>query len=98
MKQYGNNPNLFLQLLERFSMEELMAEIAQAIACQDFEKYKDKVHSLKGSVIWVSASRIYNATYYIQRAHHDEDYEEMLLLYPLLIETCIDFQRFSVKV
>ena len=44
-------------------MEELMAEIAQAIACQDFEKYKEKVHSLKGSVIWVSASRIYNATY-----------------------------------
>ena len=78
-------------------MEDLMAEIAQAVACHDFEKYKDKIHTLKGNVGSISASRLYYAAYYIQRAHHDQDHKEMLLLYPLLVETCIDFQRFSIK-
>jgi len=44
---------------------------------------------------WVSASRLHYAAYYIQRAYNEDDKDEMIRRYPNLVESVIEFKRFS---
>ena len=45
----------------------------------------------------MGAGRLHYVCYHIQNAFHNQDYQMMVDYYPLLIETCIEFKRFSRK-
>ena len=53
------------------------------------------MHQLKGASGYVGAGRIHYVCYWIQNAFHDENHQKMLDYYPLLVEACIEFKRFS---
>jgi hypothetical protein len=57
-----------------------------------------KAHAIKGNVGWVGASRLHYAAFWIQKAYYDNDFEEMIRRYPHLIETLVEFRRYSNKV
>ena len=78
--------------LEKLSLTPALTDIAQAIDDRDFNKYKSKVHSLKGASGYIGASNLHYSCYHIQEYYFSDNYEEMLNLYPLLIESAIEFK------
>lgn len=59
---------------------------------------KAKAHSLKGACGYVGASRMHYACYFIQEAYQMQQYDLMVEKYPRLVETVIEFKRFSRKI
>ena len=91
----GNQAKIFYQMLgklEKLSLTPALTDIAQAINDRDFNKYKSKAHSLKGASGYIGASNLHYSCYHIQECFHADNYEEMLNLYPLLIESAIEFK------
>lgn len=91
----GNQEKIFYQMLgklEKLSLNPAMIDIAEAINEQDFNKYKTKVHSLKGASGYIGASNLHYSCYHIQEHFYVGNYQEMLELYPLLVESAIEFK------
>ena len=59
---------------------------------------KANAHSLKGACGYVGASRLHYSCYYIQEAHHLKQFDKMVEKYPRLVETAIEFKRYSRKI
>ena len=53
--------------------------------------------TLKYSVGYVGAGKVYYACCYIVDAYTDKDIQAMLQYYPLVVEAAIEFKRFSRK-
>ena len=62
---------------------------------KDWTKMKDGAHTLKSASGYVGAGKIHYACYYIQKAHHENNFTEMQIHYPLIVEASIEFKRFS---
>ena len=58
---------------------------------------KNAAHSLKGASGYVGAGRVHYACYYIQKAYNSKNYEKMESYYPLIVEACIEYKRYSRK-
>ena len=58
---------------------------------------KEAAHSLKGASGYVGAGKVHYACFYIQRAYNANDYQSMVSYYPLIVEACIEYKRFSRK-
>ena len=58
-------------------------------------KMKLGAHQLKGASGYVGAGRVYYCCYHIQNGFNQDDIQKMVDYYPLLIESCIEFKRFS---
>ena len=58
---------------------------------------KQGAHQLKGASGYVGAGRIHYVCYHIQNAFQLGQHQRMAELYPLLIESSIEFKRFSRK-
>jgi HPt (histidine-containing phosphotransfer) domain-containing protein len=84
--------------LESMSLDPNIKDIAEALDCRDFNKMKSKVHNLKGACGYVGASRVHYACYWIQDAHFHGQVQEMIDLYPKLIEASVEFKRYSRQV
>ena len=54
-------------------------------------------HSLKGASGYVGAGKVHYACYYIQKAYSINDYDGMVNYYPLIVEACVEYKRFSRK-
>lgn len=59
---------------------------------------KIKAHSLKGACGYVGASRMHYACYFIQEAFQRGQTHLMLEKYPRLVETVIEFKRYSRRI
>ena len=59
---------------------------------------KANAHSLKGACGYVGASRLHYSCYYIQEAYMLNQYDKMLEKYPRLVESAIEFKRYSRKI
>lgn len=75
-----------------------MKAIAVAVETKDWNQMKIKAHSLKGACGYVGASRLHYACYFIQEAFQRGQTHLMLEKYPRLVETVIEFKRYSRKV
>ena len=84
-----------LKRLEVMSLTMCMGQVAEGLEQSDWNKMKGGAHQLKGASGYVGAGRLHYVCYHIQNAYHQEDYETMVGYYPLLVETCIEFKRFS---
>ena len=64
----GNQEKIFYQMLgklEKLSLIPAMTDIAEAINEQDYDKYKTKVHSLKGASGYIGACNLHYSCYHI---------------------------------
>jgi HPt (histidine-containing phosphotransfer) domain-containing protein len=59
---------------------------------------KANAHSLKGACGYVGASRLHYSCYYIQEAYLLNQFDKMLEKYPRLVESAIEFKRYSRKI
>ena len=86
-----------LKRLEVMSLTTCLRQVTDGVNERDWVKMKFGVHQLKGASGYVGAGRIHYMCFHIQRAFHQEDYDKMLELYPMLIEYSVEFKRFSRK-
>ena len=86
-----------LKRLEVMTLNQCMSQVAEGIKKQDYMKIKNGVHMLKGATGYVGAGRLHYVCYHIQNAHLNNDLQKMRAYYPLLVEKCIEFKRFSRK-
>ena len=86
-----------LRRLEVMTLNQCMNQVAEGVNLKDGAKIKNGVHMLKGATGYVGAGRLHYICYQIQNAFHNDDLQKMLDYYPLLVESCIEFKRFSRK-
>ena len=79
------------------TLNQCMSQVAEGVNLQDNAKIKMGVHMLKGATGYVGAGRLHYICYHIQHAFHKNDFQKMRDYYPLLVEKCIEFKRFSRK-
>ena len=84
-----------LAKFEPMSLLPTLQEMAQAVNEKDYNKIKNKAHSLKGASGYIGAGGIHYACYYMQEWYLHEDYEKVLDYYPTLIELAIAFRIYS---
>lgn len=80
------------------SLSKNMRRIAQAVNQKDWDGMKAFAHSLKGACGYVGASHLHYACYYIQEAYTLNQMDKMLEKYPKLVETAVEFKRYSRKI
>ena len=56
---------------------------------------KNKVHSIKGACGYVGASRLHYVCFKIQDLQMNGEHAEMLDRYPKLVESVVEFKRYS---
>jgi len=61
------------------------------VDAENYAKYKEHAHSLKGASGYIGAGRIHFDCYFIQESYIKKDYEAMKERYNRLIEDVIDF-------
>ena len=95
----GNNKLYFAMLsrLEGMSLSMCMQQITDAVDNKEWLKMKNAAHSLKGASGYVGASKVHYACYYIQKAFNANNHQEMIEYYPLIVEACIEYKRYSRK-
>lgn len=74
-----------------------MGLIAEGVNEKDWNTMKQGAHQLKGAAGYVGAGRLHYISYHIQDAFHKDDFGQMMAYYPLLVESCIEFKRYSRK-
>ena len=79
------------------TLNQCMNTVAEAVNQQDYDKIKLGAHMLKGATGYIGAGRLHYVCYHIKNAFFCGDYQKMLNYYPLLVEKCIEFKRFSRK-
>ena len=72
-----------------------MKEIAEALDENDWERMRGGAHSLKGASGYVGAGRIHYCCYHMQKAYNLHDFQAMVSFYPMLVESAIEFKRYS---
>mmetsp|Transcript_35608 Transcript_35608/g.54446 ORF Transcript_35608/g.54446 Transcript_35608/m.54446 type:complete len:268 (+) Transcript_35608:36-839(+) len=91
------NKKVFYQILIKFlnqQLEEGMKNISDALDSANFKKYKEHVHTIKGSSGYTGAGRIHFDCYFIQESWAKKEYEEMRSRYNRLVEDVIEFYHF----
>ena len=89
---------LFITMLTRLEVMSLTSsiqQVAEGLNTKDWQKMKSGAHQLKGASGYVGAGRVHYCCYHIQNGFMLDDYQKMVEYYPLLIESCIEFKRFS---
>ena len=56
---------------------------------------KTSSHSLKSACGYVGAGKLHYACYYLIKKFNEDDFQGMADYYPLVVEACIEFKRFS---
>lgn len=100
IEQLKNNKNLFLMFLCRFRNQEILPLIKQlsiAFEKENWNKFREIAHSLKGSSGYVGAGRIQYDCFHIQDFHYKNEIAQMKLIYNRMIENVIDFINFTKK-
>lgn len=97
----GGEASIFYNMLgrlETISLLPTLKDLAIAFDKKDFAQIKNKAHALKGASGYVGASRVHYSCYQIQEHYTMGNYEEMLLYYPTLIESTVEFRVYSRKI
>ena len=68
-----------------------------ALQMQDWASIELAANKLQGSSAYIGAGKVHYACYYIQAVCAAKNYQAVEDYYPLLIEACIEFKRFSRK-
>ena len=84
-----------LKNLEAMSLLPNLREIALAVDKKDYSAIKSKAHSLKGASGYIAAGPVHYCCYFIQDNYNSENFDAMMAYYPALVESSIDFIRFS---
>lgn len=98
VKNLGGQHSLFVTMLKRLevmSLNSCIEQVAVGLNSKDWQKMKQGSHQLKGASGYVGAGRVHYCCYHIQNAFQQQDFDKMVDYYPLLIESCIEFKRFS---
>ena len=98
IKLLDGNVKLYYSMLgrlERMSLQPNMLALASAVEKGDHMAVKNKVHSIKGACGYVGASRLHYVCYKIQDLHFQAAFDEMMGKYPKLVESVIEFKRYS---
>ena len=94
IQQLKNNKNLFLMFLCRFRNQELLPLIKQlsiAFEKENWNKFREIAHSLKGSSGYVGAGRIQYDCFHIQDFHYKNQIQQMKSIYNRIIENVVHF-------
>ena len=84
-----------LRRCEVMSMTMCMNQIAEGLNDKDWVKMRQGAHQLKGASGYVGAGRLHYVCYHIQNSYHKNNFPRMVAYYPLLVEMCIEFKRYS---
>ena len=100
VENLGGQKKLFITMLKRLeimSLNTCAQQIAEGLNQKNWLTMKQGAHQLKGASGYVGAGRVHYVCYHIQNAFHTDDFKMMEDYYPLLVEACIEFKRFSRK-
>ena len=83
--------------LEVMSIAVCIDKMKVALPMQDWATIEQSANKLQGSSAYIGAGKVHYACYYIQAVCANGNYKAIEDFYPLLIEACIEFKRFSRK-
>eukprot|EP00347_Sterkiella_histriomuscorum_P005824 403355130 len=84
---------LFYTMLEKFEdmlLNKEMKQLAIEFQKRDWEQIKHAAHNMKGSAGYIGASRLHYACYYMQYFFVHSDFDQMVEIYPLIVESAIE--------
>ena len=78
--------------MESLTLHPKLTALAPLISQRNYTQIKQEVHSLKGSCGYSGAARVHWCCKEMQQLYTDNRMEDMVELYPLLIETVHEFK------
>ena len=83
--------------LEEMSVIDCMKRMVKEYDAKNYPEIKAQAHSLKGASSYIGASRLHYMCYFIQHHFVKQEFPEMLVYYPSLVEAAIEFKKESRK-
>ena len=94
----GGNKQLHLSMLarmEKMSVRSCMKQITDALKINDWPTMNLGAHTLEGTSGHIGAGKLHYACYYMHKMFKMNDSQGMVHYYPLVVEACIEFKRYS---
>lgn len=101
IEQFSGQREMFFKMLKKLEGMSLLPnlrEIALAVDAKDYSAIKHKAHSLKGASGYIAAGPVHYCCYFIQDNYNNENFDAMMAYYPALVESSIEYIRYSRKI
>ena len=101
IEQFSGQKEMFFKMLKKLEGMSLipnLREIALAVDAKDYSAIKQKAHSLKGASGYIAAGPVHYCCYFIQDNYNSDNFEAMMAYYPALVESSIEYIRYSRKI
>ena len=103
IEQFSGQREMFFKMLKKLeglSLLPNLREIALAVDAKprNYTAIKEKAHSLKGASGYIAAGPVHYCCYFIQDNYNSENFDAMMAYYPALVESSIEYIRYSRKI